>query len=82
MPDRRGKFLAKLALIGALAGTLALAGCGRKGQLDPPPVAAVDPAVQPAAAPEQSREITYGPGGEPIAPTGPRKRIFLDWLLD
>jgi predicted small lipoprotein YifL len=33
--------LVSLALIGAFAAALTLAGCGRKGALDPPPAASV-----------------------------------------
>jgi predicted small lipoprotein YifL len=72
--------LARFALLTALAAALTLAACGRKGPLDPPPVAAV-PAGEPGAAPAAG-EISYGPDGQPIAPRGPRKPIFLDWLLD
>jgi len=42
--DRR---LLRLAALAALAGALALAGCGRKGALDPPPSAAVGPPPAP-----------------------------------
>jgi predicted small lipoprotein YifL len=38
----------RLAVIGALAAALGLAGCGRKGPLDPPPTAAA-PGAQPQA---------------------------------
>jgi predicted small lipoprotein YifL len=38
----------RLAIIGALAAALGLAGCGRKGPLDPPPTAAA-PGAQPQA---------------------------------
>jgi predicted small lipoprotein YifL len=36
-----GRPLVCLALIGAFVAALALAGCGRKGPLDPPPAASV-----------------------------------------
>jgi predicted small lipoprotein YifL len=59
-----------LALIGALIAVLALAGCGRKGPLDPPPAASV--AGEPGAA--------VPPG----APKGkrPDKHFPLDPLLN
>jgi predicted small lipoprotein YifL len=82
VPHRRDKSLARFALVAALAAALGLAACGRKGPLDPPPVAAA-PAAEPDVAPVAAAgEVTYGPDGQPIAPRGPRKRIFLDWLLD
>jgi predicted small lipoprotein YifL len=51
----------RLAVIGALAAALGLAGCGRKGPLDPPPTAAA-PGAQPQA--------TNQPAGI-MAPFGP-----------
>jgi predicted small lipoprotein YifL len=83
----------RLAVIGALAAALALAGCGRKGVLDPPPSASIaEPAQPPAggvanmnplaqpAKPETNK--AFGPNGEPIAPKGPKKPLFLDWFID
>jgi predicted small lipoprotein YifL len=86
---------ARLAMIGALAAALGLTACGRKGPLDPPPSAAV---AQPAeAAPAGSgpgsgvnpmtRSTPTSPQafdseGRPIAASGPKKRLPLDWLLD
>jgi predicted small lipoprotein YifL len=69
--------LAQAASVGAVALTLLLAGCGLKGQLDPPP----------AATPAQA-QLDAAPGTPPPPPEGDpqpqalRKRIFLDWLLD
>jgi predicted small lipoprotein YifL len=57
----------RLALIAALGATLALAGCGRKGPLDPPPAAVVD--GTPA-------------DGAPAAQARRDKRIPLDVLLN
>jgi predicted small lipoprotein YifL len=87
VPHRRDQSLARFAILATLAAALVLTACGRKGPLDPPPVAAAptagaDAAPAAGAAPEQAGEVTYGPDGQPIAPRGPRKRIFLDWLLD
>jgi predicted small lipoprotein YifL len=85
----------RLALIGALAASFVLAGCGRKGPLDPPPGASLD-----GTTPAQERTLTSpvgvapiggatthdNPGvdanGRPQAPKGPNKRIFLDGLLN
>lgn len=87
--------LIRIALVGALAASFALAGCGRKGPLDPPPGASLD-----GATPAQERTLTSpvgiapiggaattdNPGvdanGRPQAPKGPDKRIFLDGLLN
>jgi predicted small lipoprotein YifL len=83
----RDQTFARFAILAALAAALVLTACGRKGPLDPPPGAAASAAGAngaPAAGatPEQAGEVAYGPDGQPLAPRGPRKRIFLDWLLD
>ena len=72
--------LVRIAAIGALVAALGLAGCGRKGGLDPPPGAAV--ADQGAVAqPVPGTEV--GPDGRVAPPPpGPQRRTFLDWLLD
>ena len=59
------------------AAALALPGCGRKGGLDEPPLAASAPAPggQPPAA-------TYSPDGKPNPPAAEKRRTFLDWLID
>ena len=41
----------RLALLGALIAALGLAGCGRKGPLDPPPGASLENEPQPNASP-------------------------------
>jgi predicted small lipoprotein YifL len=85
-----------LALIGALAVTLGLAGCGRKGPLDPPPGASLDGVPQanmpdlmnnnsgaaPIGGKTQDGHPGVGPDGQPLAPKGPEKSIFLDRLLN
>ncbi len=63
--------LARIAAIGALLAVLGLAGCGRKGGLDPPPGASVDPNV--AAQPN-------GPAG--TVPAQGSRRTPIDWLID
>jgi predicted small lipoprotein YifL len=72
--------LARIAVIGVLVATLGLAGCGRKGGLDPPPGASTadaNGAGQPGAAPE------IGPDGQPIVPpAGPKRRLPIDFLID
>jgi predicted small lipoprotein YifL len=68
---------AGFAALAALAAALALAGCGRKAGLDPPPMAAagdLQGSGQPAAAP--------GPAGKPVAPPAEKRKFPLDWLID
>src|SRR5262249_34388930 len=71
--------LARIAAMAALVAALGLAGCGRKGGLDPPPGAtAADtsgsrPDLQPA----------IGPDGKGIpGPQGPKRSTPTDWLLN
>ena len=68
--------MVRAATLGAfvVALAVALSGCGRKGDLDPPPASVVmTPDGKPAT----------GPDGKPLQPDGvPKRRIFLDWLLD
>jgi predicted small lipoprotein YifL len=61
--------LLRIALLAVLAASFALAGCGRKGSLDPPPASAV------AGGPAD---------GAPAAPARrePDRRILLDYLLN
>jgi predicted small lipoprotein YifL len=59
---------------------LGLGGCGRKGGLDPPPVAAVpvEPAMaQPPAAPDGTA-VAPAPAPAPPPPRG----TWLDWLIN
>ena len=58
-------------------GRLALAGCGRKGALDEPPLAASEPVPsgQPGVA-------ANSPNGKPNPPAVEKRRTFLDWLID
>ncbi|MDI1347553.1 MAG: lipoprotein [Pseudolabrys sp.] len=93
MPSFRVPRLPRLAVIGVLAFALGLAGCGRKGPLDPPPGASLDvPQAQTSemssngVAPIGGATIDgnpgVGPDGQPQAPKGPQKRIPLDVLLN
>jgi predicted small lipoprotein YifL len=82
----------RLAVIGALVAALSLAGCGRKGPLDPPPSAGVSqpqtaagPGIgfNPLAAGQgQTAPTSFDAAGRPIAPKGEKKRLPIDWLLD
>ena len=71
--------LVRIAVIGALVAALGLAGCGRKGGLDPPPgatAAAADPSVAPGAAPPASPDA-LPPSTQPLP-----RRTPIDWLID
>jgi predicted small lipoprotein YifL len=70
--------LVRLAVVGALAAALGLAGCGRKGGLEAPPDASLaEPGPAPQAAP------LVGPDGKALAPTqGPKRTTPLDFLID
>jgi len=79
--DRR--FL-RLALIGTLAASLGLAACGRKGPLDPPPGASLDggSGSTPIGGQASGGNAGVGRDGQPVAPKGEEKWIFLDRLLN
>jgi predicted small lipoprotein YifL len=85
---------ARLAALAALASALALAGCGRKGSLDPPPSAS---AVAPPAPDDRSlgqlndpntpgflrapsQNVATAPPPATSAPPPPRT-FFLDFLI-
>ncbi len=87
---------ARIAVIGALAAAFALAGCGRKGPLDPPP-GAVNPQPLPAAKQNQrglnplaarpAREAPAAPAafdaeGRPLASKGVKRPLPMDWLIE
>jgi predicted small lipoprotein YifL len=70
-------WLGRVALAGALAAAFAVAGCGKKGPLDAPPLAASEP-----VPPGQPPAATYSPNGKPNAPAEEKRRTILDWLID
>ena len=88
--------LSRVAVAAAMAALLVLGACGRKGPLDPPPGASVtgEPAAQSSGGlltsmsspiggnATTSSESGLGPDGRPTAPKGPKRRIFLDGLLN
>jgi len=69
--------LVRIAVIGALVAALGLAGCGRKGGLDPPPgaAAAADQAAPPGTAPPSSPDA-LPPPTQPLPRGTP-----IDWLI-
>jgi predicted small lipoprotein YifL len=77
----------RCALAAALALALGVAGCGRKGALDPPPGGLAEPTVigaQPAPPPGPDGQVAAAAGaGAPPAPQpAPKKQTPLDWLLN
>jgi predicted small lipoprotein YifL len=79
--------IARIALIGALVAALGLAGCGRKGGLDPPPGASItDPVAGVPASPGSASVAggpTISPDGKASAPSqGPQRSTPIDWLLN
>jgi predicted small lipoprotein YifL len=84
---RRNRLLISCAIIGAL--TLTLAGCGRKGALDPPPggyaleqTTTMTPVTGKGERLAPRTGPAYDENGRPIAPEGPKRRTPADWLLD
>lgn len=85
----------RIALVGLAAASFGLAGCGRKGPLDPPPGASLvgepqanmpnlmsKPQAKPIGGQAQNGDLGVGPDGQPLAPKGPKKHIPLDVLLN
>ena len=79
----RERTFLRLALAGALAASLGLAACGRKGPLDPPPGSSLagDQAT-PIGGQSQGDNAGVDSRGRPQAPPGPNKRSPLDVLLN
>jgi predicted small lipoprotein YifL len=84
-----GRLIARLAVLGALAAALTVAGCGRKGPLDAPPSAAIDAPASAAPAAAAGTQVPSGQQarvtheGQALAPPGEKKPVpLLDWLLN
>jgi predicted small lipoprotein YifL len=81
---------ARWALFFLTAAALALTGCGRKGDLDPPSTASEQPPAAAAAADHERANTTngnlfdpsYGMNSDPAASKGTKKSFILDPLLD
>jgi predicted small lipoprotein YifL len=76
------------AVVGALALTLLLAGCGRKGSLDPPPGgyqlepgAVRTPTSRRGATRPEEKTQEYDAEGRPVAPEGVSRPFPLDPLI-
>jgi predicted small lipoprotein YifL len=82
--------LYRLALVGVALTALTLAGCGRKGPLDPPPGASMASAPPAAATPVGEADPLAATLGQQLdgrpaqrpTPAGPNRGIFLDNLLN
>jgi predicted small lipoprotein YifL len=93
VPGLNERIVVRLAIIGVLAATLGLAGCGRKGPLELPPSAA---ASQPGAAGKAAQkakavsateddddaEAAGFKGKGQKKQRGPKKPFILDPLID
>jgi predicted small lipoprotein YifL len=71
----------RVALIGVVAASLGLAGCGRKGPLDPPPGASLAGEPQ-ANLPELMSKKGKTQPAQGDAVQAPKKHIPLDVLLN
>jgi predicted small lipoprotein YifL len=69
----------RFAVLGVLVAALGLAGCGRKGGLDAPPMAA---AGDLQASGQPAPGSTPGAAGKPVSPPAEKRKTFLDWLID
>ena len=78
-PDR---LFFRLALIGALAASLGLAACGRKGPLDPPPGAVSTTGKQEPAKTNLIRSPFEKPASNEQGNQVPDKPFILDSLLN
>ena len=70
----------RIAAFAALFGAFAVAGCGRKGGLDPPPTSVADQNA--VAQPGPNGPAVAPEGNAPVPAAGQRRRTPLDWLLD
>jgi predicted small lipoprotein YifL len=87
LPLFRDRPFTRLALIGVALASLTLAGCGRKGPLDPPPGASM--ASQPVAEVPPTTDPLLTPVGQPrenalpqAKPSDPNRKFFLDGILN
>ena len=74
--------LGRIAAIGALVAALALAGCGRKAGLDPPPGAEASAAEITTGEPPAAQPGVNDPDKLPQPQSAPRRRLPIDFLID
>jgi predicted small lipoprotein YifL len=88
LPKLKHQFIPLLAIV-VLA--MALAACGRRGPLDPPPGGyAFDPGTVRTPTTnrglrrenEQKPPEQYDDEGRPVVPEGAKKKLPGDWLID
>lgn len=76
----------RLATFAAVAAAVLLAGCGRKGPLDPPPGGWSLPTgtgmTHLSNKPAEPAPQQYDASGKPIAPDGPKRSMPMDALLN
>jgi predicted small lipoprotein YifL len=73
----------RVSVIAALAGACLLTGCGRKGPLDlPPGAAALRQQSDGTVVEGDPASPDFDQQGRPVAPTGPKRRTPMDWLID
>ncbi len=75
----------RLATIAAVAAALMLAGCGRKGQLDPPPSASAVPQETAPPSGERPQGSLLKPRADDTRPTaapGQKRPMPMDVLLN
>ena len=87
MPQFRDRPFTRLVLIGVAVASLTLAGCGRKGPLDPPPGASM--ASQPVADVPATSDPMLTAAGQPrenalpqAKPSDPNRKFILDSILN
>jgi len=73
------RLISRLAVAAALAASFALAGCGKKGPLDPPPGASLEGEPQPYMPDLMSSK---GAPADAASSKKPKKHIPLDALLN
>ena len=84
MSHSSDRLIFRLALIGALAAAFGLAGCGRKGPLDPPPSAVSATGQQEPADTSLIGPPAAKPAAKPASTAGkaPDTNFILDPLLN
>jgi predicted small lipoprotein YifL len=74
----------RITVIAVVAGACLVSGCGRKGPLDLPPGRAALEQQPVAPTPDRDPALLQDQDeqGRAVAPTGPKRRTPLDWLID